>query len=268
MLSSQRKTQIRQKCADFRECNGLSNEEVIGDIKELIEETLGYDLQLDDLGDGFSGYSLAKSQYEYQLGFNTRFFHNEQFLRFTLAHELGHVELHKDLLRGGVMHRSKAYYAREEDVVEREADYFAISLLTPFKTFRHQIENQYPEPSVLSELANHFNVSFNATCRRFVELTDETVTLLFVDKKSFKVIYELKSHAWKVAFPREGFYQKKIPRYTFAFEEIEKGLGATQYSEASTLEDWEIIQEENWELAETVTPVEYNNQIMIFLTVL
>jgi Zn-dependent peptidase ImmA (M78 family) len=268
MIDSRRKTQIRQASADFREVNGIPNDSIIGDITYLVKDTLGYTYVEKDLGNGFAGYSQAKSQFDYEIGFNTRHFFNEQFQRFTIAHELGHVELHKEVLKQGEMHRLEAYYSNRNVDLEREADYFAISLLTPFKDFRQRILKEMPEPELLSEVAKYYNISFNAVCRRFVELTDELVTLLVVDAKANQVLYEIKSSGWKSEFPKSNFYQSKLPEFSFAQEVISGGLDKNEYSEESHLEDWGIVQEENWELAETVIPVEYNNQMMIFLSVL
>jgi Zn-dependent peptidase ImmA (M78 family) len=73
--------------------------------------------------------------------------------RFTLAHELGHFFLHKDILEADELHIDVMY--RIEDAEEKEVDYFASALLMN----RMLLERMYESNPSIRELAEMFDVS-------------------------------------------------------------------------------------------------------------
>lgn len=75
--------------------------------------------------------------------------------RFTIAHELGHFFLHKDILKNDEIHIDIMYRMTNEQ--EQEVDYFAGALLMN-KTI---LENLHKE-NTIAELAELFNVSVSA----------------------------------------------------------------------------------------------------------
>ena len=98
--------------------------------------------------------------------------------RFTLAHEIGHWIMHKDLINEG-----KAEAAFEDKVhssaIERQADYFASALLMPAASVKKQYYktvtkvkhgNKY---EVIERMAEHFEVSKQA-----MEITLESYNLI------------------------------------------------------------------------------------------
>lgn len=83
--------------------------------------------------------------------------------RFTIAHELGHYFLHKDILQNNeihvdIMYRDPKEGDEEEKKREKEVDYFAGALLMN-KTL---LEKMYNENSTITELAELFDVSVSA----------------------------------------------------------------------------------------------------------
>ena len=83
--------------------------------------------------------------------------------RFTIAHELGHYFLHKDILQNNeihvdIMYRNPNESDEEEKKREKEVDYFAGALLMN-KTL---LERMYNENSTITELAELFDVSVSA----------------------------------------------------------------------------------------------------------
>lgn len=82
--------------------------------------------------------------------------------RFTIAHELGHYFLHRELLEGNndlhvdIMYRMITDEKERER--EKEADYFAGALLMN----RILVENLYKEKRTITELAELFDVSVSA----------------------------------------------------------------------------------------------------------
>lgn len=76
--------------------------------------------------------------------------------RFTLAHELGHFFLDKDLLESDEIHIDILYRCSDEK--EKEIDYFAGALLMP----KRLIEIMHEDNPSISELAEIFEVSESA----------------------------------------------------------------------------------------------------------
>lgn len=76
--------------------------------------------------------------------------------RFTLAHELGHYFLHKDILKSDEIHVDTLYRMPSEK--EREVDYFAGALLINKKL----LEKMYLKTTSISALSQIFEVSESA----------------------------------------------------------------------------------------------------------
>jgi Zn-dependent peptidase ImmA (M78 family) len=105
-------------------------------------------------------------------------------IRFSIAHELGHFELHRGL--SGSFDCSSvdmnAYRARQRSVREQrenEANQFAAELLIPERFLGPAISGRRPELGLLKDLARDFGVSLTAACHRFAELTDESCAFVF-----------------------------------------------------------------------------------------
>lgn len=80
--------------------------------------------------------------------------------RFTIAHELGHYFMHKDVLIDEELHIDTLYRNADESTKEREkdAEYFAGALLMN----KLLIEKMYSESKSIGELAAIFDVSVSA----------------------------------------------------------------------------------------------------------
>jgi hypothetical protein len=107
---------------------------------------------------------------------------NRQRRRFSIAHELGHLEPHPkvtsytlctqaDIQEGG---------AREQGVDrESEANLFASALLLPRRFFAALCQQEEPSLEVVSQLAQQFDTSLTATGIRYVQFSDEPVAWVF-----------------------------------------------------------------------------------------
>ena len=80
--------------------------------------------------------------------------------RFTLAHELGHFFLHKEILESEEIHVDIMYKIENEQ--EEEVDYFAGALLMN----RMLLEKMYRENKSIRELAEMFEVSISVMTLR------------------------------------------------------------------------------------------------------
>ena len=104
--------------------------------------------------------------------------HSKVRQRFTIAHELGHLMLH----RGEPVHVDEGFRvnlrdprsATAEEVEEIEANAFAANLLMPAAWLRADIERDHLDPSdeeALNRLAQRYEVSLHAMALRLASLT-------------------------------------------------------------------------------------------------
>lgn len=106
---------------------------------------------------------------------------NDGFIRFTIAHELGHYFLpgHPDKLfpAGDGLHRSRSGFI-SGDPLEREADHFASALLMPEKLFRRAINRAGQGFPAIEALASLCATSITATAIRYTRYTDDPVAVI------------------------------------------------------------------------------------------
>jgi hypothetical protein len=106
---------------------------------------------------------------------------NEGFIRFTVAHELGHYYLpgHPEALfpNGDGRHRSRSGFI-SHDRYERQADQFASSLLMPEKLFAEAIDDAGQGFSAIKSLAGLCKTSITATAIRFAKYTNDPVAVI------------------------------------------------------------------------------------------
>jgi len=106
---------------------------------------------------------------------------NEGFIRFTVAHELGHYFLpgHPEKLfpLGDGIHESKSCFI-SGDPLERQADSFASALLMPDILFRKAVDGAGTGFSAIEKLAKQCKTSITSTAIRFTQFTDEAVAVI------------------------------------------------------------------------------------------
>lgn len=86
--------------------------------------------------------------------------------RFTIAHEIAHFILHKDLInaqRGSILYRKDF---TSSDPIEKQANFFAAALLMP----KDEIEKAWNNLKSVEAVAGLFKTSKEATYRRLDEL--------------------------------------------------------------------------------------------------
>jgi Zn-dependent peptidase ImmA (M78 family) len=133
---------------------------------EEIAKMLGVDLRYEPFDGGLSGALYRADDGHAVLGVNN--WHAEVRQRFTIAHELGHLTLHRDeLFVDGVLKRDdeSSLAIRSHEI---EANAFAAELLMPRKFVLTELNktlstNATPDPNRLIEhLAGVFDVSEQA----------------------------------------------------------------------------------------------------------
>jgi len=140
-----------------------------------VAESLGLVIKPYDLGEEISGV-LVIEEGQGIIGFNP----NESTVRqrFTIAHELGHYELHKDGNELFVDKNFKVLFRNQnsstgEIVKEQEANAFAAALLMPEHFIRREIEKNsfdLTDEGTMKKLARAFNVSVPAMTYRISNL--------------------------------------------------------------------------------------------------
>lgn len=102
--------------------------------------------------------------------------HHEHRKRFTIAHEIGHFILHRDLspvfVDGSKTFLRNSLSSKGSDIHEIEANTFAAELLMPEEYIRTQESSPVSlmQADRLESIAKHLNVSQMAVCYRFVKL--------------------------------------------------------------------------------------------------
>ncbi len=106
---------------------------------------------------------------------------NEGFIRFTVAHELGHYFLpgHAEHLfpNGDGIHKSRSGFISGERY-ERQADHFAGALLMPERLFRREVNRSGQGFPAIVKLSAVFKTSITATAIRYAKFTDDAVAVV------------------------------------------------------------------------------------------
>lgn len=143
---------------------------------ESIAQTRGLNIISYPLESKISGI-LVISQGNATIGYNKT--ESRQRQRFTIAHELGHFELHKDLTQifydksFKIMYRSGDKVQGESARIEREANAFAAAILMPEEILKNEIkkiEFDLGSEESITSLAQKFDVSTTAMHYRILNL--------------------------------------------------------------------------------------------------
>ncbi len=142
---------------------------------EEIAKKRGLEIKAYDLGVNVSGVLVMEAG-KGTIGFNP----NESKVRqrFTIAHELGHYEMHKQDNGFFIDKEFQVLYRDENSSTgelkkEQEANAFAAALLMPEKFVLKEIKNHsldLSDENSMKELAKRFNVSVPALTYRIVNL--------------------------------------------------------------------------------------------------
>lgn len=129
--------------------------------------SIGIQIEYVPMSDDISGF-LRQRNGDWIIGVNSLHHRNRQ--RFTIAHELGHYFLHRDV--GGFEDRALFRRELQFDRRESEANSFASKLLMPETEFRTFVLARRPSMSIT---AQHFGVSEAAARYRADALGEERI---------------------------------------------------------------------------------------------
>jgi hypothetical protein len=140
------------------------------------------DIVCDEISSGSPGVSgcLLKSADRFGIFYSSRF-PNPAFLRFTIAHELGHYFLdgHPEYIfsAGRQRHQSDSGF-ESEDRYEREADTFAAALLMPKQLFMSSFAWKARGLRTVELLAEECGTSLTAAAIRYARLSENPVAVV------------------------------------------------------------------------------------------
>ena len=192
---------------------------------------------------GFSG-CLVKQGDVFGILYSSKF-NNDGFIRFTVAHELGHYFLpgHPELLfpEGDGIHHSHNGFT-DSEIHELEADHFAAALLMPRHLFGAALgQETIPGFYAIEALSEKCKTSITATAIRYATFADYPVALIVSSNN--KVEYSFMSDTMKTKIQGASWLRKGegIPpqSQTAAFNEDQNNIlsGAKEES-SSYLDAW------------------------------
>lgn len=139
--------------------------------------------------DGAQGRLIRRGR-EAILRVSDRIVHPER-RRFIIAHELGHHELHENVMQLDLCDERKIDELYDQ-ATEREANAFAAEFLMPSFLWKRHVDVKQPTLAEISRLAKDYSVSFTSAAIRFVSLCPERCALAFVKNRKVE---------WSVASP-------------------------------------------------------------------
>jgi len=179
--------------------------------------------------------------------------------KFTIAHEIGHFLL--------PFHDSRAQCAKndlgvirsadERRAREAEANRFAAALLLPEKPFRADIRRLgKPDTSHILKLAEKYNVSKEATSRRYAALSDDPCAIIFSRAGQIRSYCKTNDLPRLSSMPKQPLPQgslsartamKQLPAGTLSqWEEIDAGVWFESHGELRSVTVYEqFLQQAN-----------------------
>jgi len=165
--------------------------------------------------------------------------------RFTFAHELGHyfIDGHRNALKNGLApaHTSFTNFA-SENIVEKEADYFASCLLLPKERIEKDCFRRRFSFSLAQEIAAKYQTSITSTLLRFIALDMYPLTVVSGYKNHIKWKWNSKDFPYFKLKHGKG----KVPQDTAMGEYF---IDGTKYQHTETVyaEDWFDVYDKQYD---------------------
>lgn len=105
--------------------------------------------------------------------------------RFSIAHELGHLELHRQdvIFPCDALRINDWRHGGDPQNLEQSANEFAAALLLPEQLFAPLCLEKDPSMDTVRELSERFDVSLMATARRYVNFCYDPVAVVWTHKR-------------------------------------------------------------------------------------
>lgn len=150
--------------------------------------------------------------------------------RFSIAHEFGHFEIHKNQNFNCNLISMNEWFSKERQrQLEVEANSFASEFLMPTEFVKPKVKNKTPSLELLKSLSEEFKTSLAASALRFLDTTDEACSVVFFDKNGIKCHFRSK------AFENQMYWVTNGPLSgdTFAYDVANGKNGQSTMSDVS-----------------------------------
>lgn len=105
---------------------------------------------------------------------------NQKKNNFTIAHEIGHFILHKDLAFFSDTHKTLSEWYRIGPQ-ETQANEFASELLMPSDLFRSKVHGKKMNIALINDVSSYFNVSMLAAFLKYIPLGSYPAMIIFME---------------------------------------------------------------------------------------
>jgi len=186
-------------------------------------------------------------------------------VRFSISHELGHYYLpeHRKLLIQEKSHNSKTGFI-SSNKLEREADFFAASLLLPERVLKKFCSRKkFYTLSELIELANLWQTSATSAVIRYVQWTSEFCAVIL--SQGSNVLFYLPSE--EAAYCGFQWLGKKEISTRSSTIKTSKNQGSGEvFEQGSNTEMWFSDRRASYKLWEEAFPLGYTGLVLTMLT--
>ena len=172
----------------------------------------------------------------------------EQKKRFTIAHEIGHLIMHKGIDIHNDNETTTSWFNNKEKQakngrVEYEANQFASELLMPSFIFHEKQKGKKFSPQLLRDLSDYFKTSLTSVAFKYLELGDYQMCLFHSYNKIVK--YWMRSDN----FPHFIIDNTKLspPEESVAMEFFEKGKIYSKDKAKQSIWKSTWLELKNWE---------------------
>jgi len=211
---------------------------------EHIADNYGITYSYGNYGDSFDGL-LEHSFGEFHIYINIdRLGHAyTERARFTFAHELGHyfIDNHRNALSQGLVPSHPSFTGFVSDnLVEREADFFASCLLLPKDRIKQDCFRRKFDFRLIQELSKKYQTSITATALRYATIGCYPIMVICSEKARIKWYWYTDDFPfWSL---KHG--KAKVPEDTAVGEYFLKG---TKYNSAEIVyaDDWFNVRFDN-----------------------
>lgn len=157
--------------------------------------------------------------------------------RFTFAHELGHyfIDEHRIALEAGLSPSHPSYTNfHSENIVEKEADYFASCLLMPEERFKTDCFRKPFGPDLINFMTSKYEVSATAFLLRYVH--SEQVPIMVICSKDGKITWRWESDDFEFKYLKS--IKGSIPGVSVTAEYYKSGIEYIAPQNDLYAEDW------------------------------
>lgn len=169
--------------------------------------------------------------------------------RFVLAHELGHLVMHRDEETAFIDNDQTLYDWYQSGPQEFEANGFAAEILMPQDSFITKVQGRF-SMKIIENASEHFHTSMTATLIRYKELGSFPIGLVFIENKKVKWCQFSEDFVLKF-LPINSI----VPLNTVAYDIACKGQAIPDKGETVRAVDWfandfDIDEYKNWKFFE------------------